>query len=296
VEIKIGIENINGNYEYRMLEENNIPVFLPFRVKNEDGNTTLVYDMTSMTSLKELSLRRPLRYIELCMIIDALLRCRKAVDEYMLTPSGVIMTPDNIYYDSYRKQLRFCFFPDKKEDLFKSYTELTEFILTAIDYSDDAGVKLAYEMYAAVLAKDYEFEKYADMGEYEKYMESVNREHIESRKVENKGQKEESKDQNNQRNQFRDDENRTGEIQSNNYKVSRLSYLSVICITLLIAIIVVFLVLWITTPKIIRQFASESKTVTFSVLILSLLIYFPVINISDIRRARKKLRKLKVVK
>jgi len=258
-------------FEYRMVVENEIPPFLSSQIKNVDCRETLAYYTESMTNLKELADRNPLKYMELCMLIDSLDKARYQAREYLLSVKGIILTPESIFYDSFNKQIRFAYNPGREIDEYTSYTELTEFLLTAVDYSDEEAVKLAYALYAAVLNKDYEFRKYADMEKYRAYIEKANQ------KSEKTYQSPENKDVYMQRVKQKDEIN----------QLPHLSYLSVICITLLVVVGTLAGTVFIINPRLLIRIINSTKHLTTIVLVLALLVYFPIINISDIRRARR---------
>lgn len=278
-EIEINSETYNKyEYEYRMVEENNIPSFLTLRLRHEDSDETLVYDTTSMTSLSDLAVRKPLTYMELCMLIDSLHTARCSVREYLLTFKGIILTPEKIFYDSFERHIRFVYNPANESDEFSSYTELTEFLLTAVDYTDEEAVKLAYELYAAVLNKDYEFEKYADMTKYKNYMDKIKLKSLRAeRQFETKVHTEPTSS-----------EPILKTAAESNVKPVRLTYFSVVCLTLFIVSSMLIGFIYLFNQATFSILFGNSKYLTSFVLIMALLLYFPVMNISDIKRSRRK--------
>lgn len=151
-------EDDEKNYELCMMRENDIFPFLPFLRRREDNMERFLYDIGSMNSLSDLSKKSPLRLLELHMLIKSIKCCQSATSEYMLSEEGVILNPEYIFYDRNKKCLKFCFYPWNDTDVFKSYTKIAEFLLSSIDYNDEDAVKLAYEIYAETLNKNYGFE------------------------------------------------------------------------------------------------------------------------------------------
>ena len=267
-------------YEYRMVEENNIPSFLALSIRCEDGNETLVYNSTSMTSLSDLAVRKPLTYMELCMLIDSLYIARNSIREYLLSFKGIILTPEKIFYDSFERHIRFVYNPANESDEFSAYTELTEFLLTAVDYTDDEAVKLAYELYAAVLNKDYEFEKHADMPRYRDYMD----------KIKSKSIKAERQFEMKVHTKPVSTEPILKTVAESNSKPVKLTYFSVVCLTLFIVISLLIGGIYLFNQAILSVLFGNSKYLTSFVLIMAILLYFPVMNISDINRSRRNAR------
>lgn len=247
-------------YELTMIRENAIPVFLECAVKNENEREVYEFDALSMISLKEYSDRSPLNYDELCIIVNSLAECRQVMRDYLLTFEGLIMDPDYIFYDRNNHLMRFCFYPWNTLDTFSSYTKLTEFILMATNYDDEMAVKLAYEMYAAVLNKDYNLEKYIET--------SMENENTDYEDVDDSLKKEEIVE----------------EIKhSDPEKPPRFTPFSALCLLLFVVVVMTFIIIYVFDKKILIQYLSNIKVMTASILIISLLMYFPIMNIVDVK-------------
>lgn len=258
-------------YEYEMLAENEIPEFLFYRKRYVDDGNELVYDISSMISIKELSDRMPLRNVELCMILHSLTECRKAIEEYLLTPEGLILNPEYIFYDVYHKRINYCFYPDYGKDMFLSYREFADYLLLSIDYDDEAAVKLAYDVYAAVLNKDYQLEKYAGV-DREELSSLLNRGGRNNEPGPNMEQEIEDR---------KEQERVTGTIENIEDKVSsnrRTNPISVICGFLLVIIITALITAYIINRRLFMATFANKKYLTVSTLTVGILICIQLMN------------------
>lgn len=282
----LGVElDRNKYYEIDMLKENIIPVFLECDSRFENGEEYYAYNISSMISLEDYSKMTPLRYEELCILIKSLTDSRNAIDEFLLSPDGVVIEPDYIYYDKSKYLIRFCFYPWNTFDIHNSYTRLTEFLLLAVDYDDEKAVKLAYEIYAAVLNKDYELEKYIDYNDL--FIGAT---------VDNKIKYEKEK-QNNPNVEYMIADSNHEIVKEKTYEKTDMSPIeyrekqrpkhfsafSVFCIVLLIVISILFAVIYCINRDIVINYLQNMRVMTGLILIISFLIYFPLMNIVDIK-------------
>ena len=264
-------------YEIKMIKRNNIAVFLPLNELHIDNATAYEYDITSMTSLKELSERNPLKLEELIMLIDSLKECRESIKEYLLSKEGLILDPRYIFYDRKDKHLKFCFYPWNDTDEFGNYTQLAEFLLAGIDYSDELCVKLAYDVYAAVLNKNYELTK---LIAEEMQITKVD---VITKPIQKEEQPipiEEGKEKTVKR----------------NVRIPTLTPLSIICLTLNCVLLLCVTILFVFSRKLffilMKNILSDIRVVSVLVLVLSIFTYFPLMNITDILRAKRINRRL----
>lgn len=263
-------ENVDRDkcYEFAMISNNDIPVFLDYNIRNENGEEFYSYSIPSMISLKDYAERAPLKYEELTGLITSLSECRKAVRGYLLSPEGVVIEPEYVFYDKNKKIIRFCFYPWNTSDTYSSYTKLAEFLLLVVDYDDEKAVKLAYEIYASVLNKDYELEKYVEykiMKPVEVNKEDIDDEANKERKYEyvNEAETQNSRKAKTHKNDF--------------------SKFSILCMALLIVMGILFAVTYNIDKNLIMKYLSNVKIMTMVILFVSFLIYFPLMNLVDIK-------------
>lgn len=269
-------------YEFKMLKENDIPVFLSLTNRMIEGNMLYEYDVSGMISLKRLCEVNLLRIAEIKMLVCTLNKCQKVINDFLLSPEGLILDPEYIFYDKKTKTVRYCFYPLRETDLFSSYTKLGEFLLSSIDYSDETAVLKAYDIYASILNKDYDFTRFFEAeSESATEPENLHDDISVAKETDRTSDLNEAKG-----------ENCEGKAMPYESNVSlcaepKFSVLSIACITLLFVIIVLLTGLYAFSSTIFKYLISDSKVVSVLMLITCISIYFPVMNISDIARTRR---------
>lgn len=248
IEDDLGHKDDDRHYEIKMMAGNEIPVFLNCRLILEDEIEKYIYNAKSMQSLKQLSRHFPLSYLELYLLIKSVAECQENMDRFLLSKKGLILNPEYIFYKRDEGVLKFVFYPFYDGEIYTEYMSLLEFLLEAVNYDDENAAKLVYELYASVLNKDYELLKYLD--------ENIKSEYIDNR-------------------QSTTDE--TGEMAE-----KHLSSFSVVCLTLFSVASSILIASYISFRKAFMYYASNMKVLSFVVLILCLLLYFPIMNIYDL--------------
>ena len=247
-------------YEYKMITGNNIPVFLSCKSVFENDAEIIEYNVNSMRSIEALSENNKLCYSELLMLIRTLKEAREAMSDYLLSKEGLELDPRLIFYDTKNKSLRYCFYPWEEMDQFVSYSKLSEFLLSAIDYQDEKAVDLAYKMYASVLNKDYEFEK---LVKDDLQPESPHDHEI---KV----------------------EDNVRSVLVTEKVAYRLSTLSVICLTLFATLSVGLVTLFCINRRLFIHLMDDSTIISIISAVTCILVFVPITNISDIRRTKRR--------
>lgn len=247
-------------YEYKMITGNNIPVFLSCKSVFENDVEIIEYNINSMRSIESLSENNKLCYTELLMLVRTLKEARETISDYLLSKEGLELDPKLIFYDTKNKSLRYCFYPWEEMEQFASYSKLSEFLLSAIDYQDEKAVDLVYKMYASVLNKDYEFEK---LVKDELQPKSPNEYEI----------------------NVEDNVRRELDIERVSY---RLSTLSVICFTLFVTFSISLMTLSCVSRRLFIHLMSNPTTISVISVIMCLLAFIPISNISDIRRTKRR--------
>lgn len=134
----------NEEYTVRMLTENRIPGFLPFREKQVDGERWFYYDVTSRQPLGRILEHRNLRGKELERLAADLLFSLKQTERYLLDEKSMDLTPEMIYVDPDSFQCSFCLVPGGRWDFSQGFRELSQYLLDHVDHRDGEAVVLAF--------------------------------------------------------------------------------------------------------------------------------------------------------
>ena len=263
IEDDLGHKDDERHYETKMMAGNEIPVFLNCRLILEDEIEKYIYNAKSMQSLKQLSRHSPLSYLELYLLIKSVAECQENMERFLLSKKGLILNPEYIFYKRDEGVLKFVFYPFYDGEIYTEYMSLLEFLLEAVNYDDENAAKLVYELYASVLNKDYELLKYLDENIISEYIDSRQSTTDETDKM----------------------AEATEELRCDrlhNYNKKHLSSFSVVCLTLFSVASSILIASYISFRKAFLYYASNMKVLSFVVLILCLLLYFPIMNIYDL--------------
>ena len=137
----------NEEYTVRMLTENRIPGFLPFREKQVDGERWFYYDVTSRQPLGRILEHRNLRGKELERLAADLLFSLKQTERYLLDEKSMDLTPEMIYVDPDSFQCSFCLVPGGIWDFSHGFRELSQYLLDHVDHRDGEAVVLAFAIF-----------------------------------------------------------------------------------------------------------------------------------------------------
>ena len=264
-------------YEFTMIAENDISVFLPFRKRLYEGEELYEYNISGMTSIYDLAKRKSLGFRELVLLVNSLDECKIAIDEYLLSEEGLIVDPEYIFFDRRNNEIKYCFYPFSDNDLFSSFSMLGEFLLSDIDYDDEDAVKLAYDIYASILNKDYDFirlipDKKIDEGLIKDKMHD-NEYEIEDISINKKASE------------------GTEKSEREGIAIPKMNMVAIVCLTIVTCIFMSMMILFLWSKRLFVYIFSDIKVISLTILILCLLLYFPLMNISDINRA-KRLRRM----
>ena len=252
-------------YEEIMISENDIPVFLKCRQNYINDIEQTEYDVQSMVSLVDLARVRPLNISELTMIVESISECKDAVEEYLLSLEGLTLNPEFVFYDKTDKKLKFCFNTYNDNDIFSSFMSIGEFLVSAVDYKDEEAVKLAYDIYAAIINKDFDLKRL--IPSRTKDTDITNTEY----KCENNDTNEPAYEVGNE----------------NNNLLPRFTAVSTICATIASVEALFFTLIFIFERKLFMYFMSDIRVISITLLLFSIFIYVPVMNLLDINHAKR---------
>lgn len=278
-------------YELKMITGNDIPVFLSCKKLYEDQEERYVYDISSMISLSEYAKNKPLTMLELEILLESLDESREMVEKYLLSIEGLILDPELVFYDRNSKKIKYCFYPWNDKECFSTYTKIAEFLLSAIDYSDEEAVKVAYELYANVLNKNYAF---TDLINHEntKADEPVISTNVDTCDVAGNDEKYRGYDMAESKREKLEEKGRFEEMPERGAKHMSLGPMSIICLTALCLIITFILALLIWSRRLFLLIFANMKVLSVTVATLSILAYIPIVNMLDISRYKKELRQM----
>lgn len=181
------LEGIDNPYfldiEYHVLYNNRPDCLLPVQIRNIDGHSLLLYEVTGMECMQTQMGRKSFSRDEMEEFLKDLKKMVAELERLMLDISQVRLFPEDIFR---KKGGHYCWIysPEKQDNPLKGIEKLFEWILASIDYNDFKLVQYTYYSYWCIrnhpfseetLQKclDYQPDKVGDYqpGNYETYFE-----------------------------------------------------------------------------------------------------------------------------
>mgnify|MGYP002575402669 FL=1 len=127
-----------------------------------DGESRYTYEITGLVSMAVLFENKQVQKGDIEQFIYCLLESISQLQKYMLHPGCLLLEPEYVFC---RKQKYFfCYLPGGKQELCESFHRMTEYFVEKLDYEDEQGITLAYELHKATLEENYDLD--AIMQEY----------------------------------------------------------------------------------------------------------------------------------
>lgn len=144
-------------FAVRMITENEIPGLLHCYVREVNEKKQLVYDITSMQRLSEVTQHRELDVVLLRQIILGIVNGFAQCTEYFLNEESLLLDADYIYINQMNKEIFLCFYPFKTKPLRELLTGFAQYLLRVTNHEDDEAVELVYAFYQNITRDNYEF-------------------------------------------------------------------------------------------------------------------------------------------
>lgn len=141
--------NSRDAYEYRMLENNPIDHILPLELHHVNDTSYYYYDITTLSSLKELNCNKPFTYLDVTTYIKGIIEALISSKPYLLKEDNFIMTPDTIYVSPVEGKIKLTYMIGYGVPMKEQFSGLMEAILKYIDYKDERAIVLTYNLYLA---------------------------------------------------------------------------------------------------------------------------------------------------
>lgn len=142
------MENVTGNeYPVRMLEQNEIPEFLPFQLRKMNGKLYYYYEITSRQPLTQVYETANIKSREIEQLLTGLSNGIEHAQQYLLSGADLLLDPEYLYFNRESGRVQLCCVPFFGEEKHNSFLVLAEFILKKLDHGDRRAVELGYELF-----------------------------------------------------------------------------------------------------------------------------------------------------
>lgn len=138
-----------------MLSNQDSQVFLPFHIRQLDGNKDYYYDITGKIDFRSLIEKKQADRQVITSVIQFLENVCHVADEFLLDIDRIVLDTACLYVDMDEKQLSAAYLPGWEGDFMEAVKQLTAFLLEHTDHTDQEGVLLVYDFYQMVRREDF---------------------------------------------------------------------------------------------------------------------------------------------
>ena len=145
-------------YLLQMALRGKLPGTLPLSIAGKNGRKSLRADVTACTSIASRYKTVELTGSDLRKILSTIRDISRKMPGLLMTAQDLFLDPEWIFLGPGGDEVLLCYLPHISETEPDSIRILSEFILKRVDHSDQAAVRLAYDLFEpgirAVLSSD----------------------------------------------------------------------------------------------------------------------------------------------
>lgn len=145
-------------YEMDLLNKKTLKGNLPMEIALQGGRTEFWYRLTGSVSVRTMLEMRKFGENELLEFMKSLYLFSLELEQNLLNPLGILIDFDTVFYKD-EKTFLFCYNPTADKELKVDLLEMTEELLTLIDYKNQKMVKLLYHIYECLSQENPDYEK-----------------------------------------------------------------------------------------------------------------------------------------
>ena len=142
-------------YLLQMALRGKLPGTLPLSIAGKDGRKSLRADVTACTSIASRYKTVELTGSDLRKILSTIRDISRKMPGLLMTAQDLLLDPEWIFLGPGGDEVLLCYLPHISETEPDSIRILSEFILKRVDHSDQAAVRLAYDLFDQVSAPSY---------------------------------------------------------------------------------------------------------------------------------------------
>lgn len=130
------------NYQYKMIENNEIAGIIPFSLRSMDGKKSFYYEMDFGISLENKYSVQKMTYEKLVKFLECIVDVTDNLSEFFLDEERLLIRPDCIFEDLTTGEYSFIYYPAE----IGGQDDLGEMLLEITDMKDDKASRLAYSI------------------------------------------------------------------------------------------------------------------------------------------------------
>lgn len=138
---------ISSDYHEQVLKYNEIAGHLKFESRMFDKKKYAYYEINGLQVLSSVFEKHTVQYLELKRIFKGVIEGVNAGKEFLLNENHYILSPNMIFFEISKSQIKLCYFPGYGSQLRIQLHNLFEFFMNKVNYNDQAAVLLIYKLY-----------------------------------------------------------------------------------------------------------------------------------------------------
>lgn len=146
---------LTGSYEEKMLINNHMKYLPDAEVRTLDNRRSMYVKVDGYSPLTNVYGKYIPSMKDILALVKDIKNCIKEVQEYLLSPSGLVLNMKYILYDEQSDMHKFIYTPNTVRDFRDQLKQLFEEIMRIFDHKNRDGVVFLYEMYSRFLGDNF---------------------------------------------------------------------------------------------------------------------------------------------
>lgn len=142
-----------GDYQLRMLRENEIEGLLPVKARDTGESTLYEYNVSQKTSIKKRYEKQKIGAEEMKEFLKQISNVLSRIKSYLLDVNCILLEPEYIFWE--RGKFSFCYYPGEHKDVWKSFHILTEYFVQRADYQEITSMRASFMLHKETMEENY---------------------------------------------------------------------------------------------------------------------------------------------
>lgn len=144
------------DYQIHMLMENEFTHVLETTAYGMDGKSQYVYNISGKENLLRMYETDRINKMDMITMVEQMVEAIEEVQNHVLDVNQLILDPEYIFYE--KGVFFFCYYPLWQESLCVGFHKLTEFFIRELNYENQEGVIMAFELHKSTMTEHYDIE------------------------------------------------------------------------------------------------------------------------------------------
>ena len=150
-------QELDEDYQSCLFQYHEVPCFLPYEVRQMDGQQYIYYKLKYRTTLKSVLGHLQLTFSRLQNMAASILGAMERIEEYLLEPEGIVWSSEQIFLEADTGNLLFCYCPVQHRENGSLRDLLTE-LIQAVDKKEEKNILFILQFYNMVTEPDCSLE------------------------------------------------------------------------------------------------------------------------------------------